>query len=479
MTLKRKILISNLIMVLVPVLLTGLLFSGYHRIPRSTEENARQMLNLFYLFETELSGIDWNTVDFSVDAEYIPSPQMQKITELSEMGCHIEIISGKNVLFSNLQTEDMQYISYCSDAPSGCVCCAEKVFLLWDSFESCQATAVYNQENADIGVQNSVLSVWLISPSVMLIFIFVMLAGILMTNSLLTQWLNRSVVEPLEMLKESARQIESGNLESSVPYDRQDEFGIVCREFDSMREKLKSAEIEREQYEQSRRELLIGVSHDLRSPLTSVKGYAQGLKDGIASTEEKRQRYYDAILTRADDLERLTDSLSSLVRLEQSAYPFRFETVCLDEFLSQFLQEEKPYLIQSNVEIIYENHADTAEFSLDVREMRRVFSNLLENSVKYRNRDSSRIRLTVERPNENHLLKISFADDGSGVPEEQLGRIFEIFYRGDKSRTRPETGSGLGLAVVKRIVEGHGGAVSAKNDGGLCIEILLPERNLS
>lgn len=467
-------------MVLVPVLLIVLLISGCHRIRRSKEEDAfRQMQNLLYLFETELSGIDWNTADFTVDAEYISSPQMQKITELSEMGCHIEIISGENILFSNLQNGDIQYIRYRSDVPAGCIRCAENVLLLWDSFESFQATAVYNQENADIGVQNSLLSVWLISPSVIIAFGFILLAGVLMTDIQLTQWLNRSVIEPLEMLKESTRQIESGNLDISVSYDTQDEFGIVCREFDSMRKKLKSAEIAREQYEQSRRELLIGVSHDLRSPLTSVKGYAQGLKDGIASTEEKRQRYYDAILTRAEDLERLTDSLSSLIRLEQPAYPFRFKTVCLDEFLLQFLQEESPYLMQSNAEIIYKNHADTAEVRLDILEMRRVFFNLLENSIKYRKHESSQIRLTAERQPETHLLKISFADDGDGVPEEQLNRIFEIFYRGDKSRTRPENGSGLGLAVVKRIVEGHGGAVSARNDGGLCIEILLPERNLS
>lgn len=137
------------------------------------------------------------------------------------------------------------------------------------------------------------------------------------------------------------------------------------------------------------------ITHDLRFPLTSIKGYAQGLKDGIADTEEKQKRYYDAILTRADDLERLTDSLSLLVRLENDNSILHMETVCFDEYICQFLSEKEPWLIQQQIEVDYRNEAGNAEISLDIREMHRVFMNLFENTVRYRVSDRSRVKLSV------------------------------------------------------------------------------------
>lgn len=191
-----------------------------------------------------------------------------------------------------------------------------------------------------------------------------------------------------------------------------------------MRMQLREAKEKQKLYEEERRELLRGISHDLRSPLTSIKGYAIGLKDGIADTEEKRRRYYDAILTRADDLERLTGSLSLLVRLENDNSILQPEKVCLDEYIRQFLTEKEPWINEQMIDVLYHTEDAAAEVLLDIREMQRVFMNLFENTARYRESDHSTVDIAVlQRVSE---VEIRFTDDGSGVSTKYLKHLFEF-----------------------------------------------------
>ena len=303
-------------------------------------------------------------------------------------------------------------------------------------------------------------------------FLVVLASSILLTAALLSHWLYRSIRVPLEGLRVGAERIAGGDLDYRIPYPGRDAFGEVFYAFDHMRRQLKAAREEQKRYELERRELLQGISHDLRSPLTSIKGYAMGLRDGIADTQEKRRRYIDSILTRADDLERLTGSLSLLVRLEKDKSLLRLERVCLDEYLRQFLSEKAPWLTEQGIEVEYQTESAQAEAFLDIMEMQRVFMNLFENTVKYRTRKRSKVRLTILRMGEK--LEIRFADDGPGVATRHLPHLFESFYRVDTSRTNPGKGSGLGLAVAKRVMEGQGGGIYATLEGGLCIVMVLP-----
>ena len=239
-----------------------------------------------------------------------------------------------------------------------------------------------------------------------------------------------------------------------------------------MRRQLKEARERQQRYEQQQRDQLRGITHDLRSPLTSIKGYAMGIKDGIANTPEKRTRYCDAILTRADDLERLTGSLSLLVKMDTGSSFLHLERVNLDEYIKQFLSEKEAWLVDRKVDVRYRTDAPEAEVELDIREMQRVFMNLLENTVRYRTADCSKVDIEVRQNTEN--VEIRFTDDGPGVGHRHLDRLFEPFYKEDKARTTPEKGSGLGLTIVKRIIEGHDGQVSASSEEGLCIMMTLP-----
>jgi signal transduction histidine kinase len=148
------------------------------------------------------------------------------------------------------------------------------------------------------------------------------------------------------------------------------------------------------------------------------------------------------------------------------------ERVNLDEYIKQFLSEKEAWLVDRKVDVRYRTDAPEAEVELDIREMQRVFMNLLENTVRYRTADCSKVDIEVRQNTEN--VEIRFSDDGPGVGRRHLNRLFEPFYKEDKARTTPEKGSGIGLTIVKRIIEGHGGQVSASSEGGLCITMTLP-----
>ena len=171
-------------------------------------------------------------------------------------------------------------------------------------------------------------------------------------------------------------------------------------------------------------------------------------------------------------LERLTGSLSILVKMDTGGRFLHLETVNLDEYIKQFLTEKEAWLADRKVAVSYKTQAPEAEASLDIREMQRVFMNLLENTVRYRTAESSKAEIEVRQNTES--VEIKFTDDGPGVSRRHLEHLFDPFYRADKSRTTPERGSGVGLAIVEGIIEGQGGHVRASSENGLCITMTLP-----
>ncbi|MBR1864892.1 MAG: HAMP domain-containing histidine kinase [Lachnospiraceae bacterium] len=492
---KRRIIVSNILLICIPVLLALLLWGMYvgshhgmymNPLKEDSKQGTGMVYNMqymLYLYENVLAGLDFDEGFQSGDGDpdIYPSEQMRRIEELSEMGFHLETAEGDRLLYSNMDDEDSsflrEHIGRNENATESLDYYGDDIVMhhvVIQKGREYSVTAVYRSERVNNEMLESLLPVYLVAPQIMVVFLIIVAAGILIMAYLMTRWLSRSVLKPLDIMVSATKEIADGKLDTPVSYAGKDEFGTVIREFDHMRVELKAARDQQEQLEEVKRDFMVGVSHDLRSPMTSIRGYAEGLRDGIADTDEKKQRYYAAILTRTSDMERLLTSLSGLLRVENKNYRLQTEKVHMDEFVKQFIQEEKIYEEQNSVTIRYQNSANALEAELDVQEMRRVFINLLDNSVKYRIKDESRISITVGRSCDGHSVEIRFADDGPGVPEEQLSRLFDSFYRGDASRTRPETGSGLGLAVVKGIIEAHGGTVQAFNRHGLEILIALP-----
>jgi signal transduction histidine kinase len=309
--------------------------------------------------------------------------------------------------------------------------------------------------------------------SYMSVVILVGLFIIWFVNVMLSSSLAKRINEPLEQLKRGSRAIKRGNLEFDMKCSGDDEFSQVCNDFNDMRMRLKYSKEVEEKYKNDRNILIAGISHDIRTPLTIIKGYVEGLRDGVANTEEKRKQYIDIIYNRACDMDLLVDKLFLFSKLNMGNFPFDFKTLKFPVYITDFYHRVKNEFADKGVNIsYYQLCSNDLRVNIDREEFNRVLINILDNCFKYRVRDKVEVKMSLFLEKNEILLKVS--DDGSGVDELEIGQIFTSFYRGDPSRSNSCAGSGLGLAISQQIIIAHGGSIYAKNDHGLHIVIKLP-----
>jgi len=289
-----------------------------------------------------------------------------------------------------------------------------------------------------------------------------MLIVLAVTNGVLTYYVSKSIIKPISALSKAAAQISDGNLEQSavVETSSRDELAELARSFEQMRVSLLEAEERQTQYEQNRQELIASISHDLKTPLTSIRGYVKGIQDGVANNEDKLKRYLNTIEQTAERMDRLIDELFLYSKLDLQRQPFHFERVGLIFFFYDCIEElSYRYHLYGEAGKI-ELYADKAIHDIalaDRDQLRRAIVNLIDNSIKYCDKDYKQIEIYVtEQPLE---LQVEIRDNGQGIEEQQLSRVFDSFYRADASRSSEAGGSGLGLSIVKKIIEAHGGRV--------------------
>lgn len=297
---------------------------------------------------------------------------------------------------------------------------------------------------------------------------------ITITNVILSSKIYKKLIKPLELLSYGSEQIKDGNLDFEMNYESDDEFGQVCRDFNDMRLRLKDSVEKQLKFEENRKQLVVGISHDLRTPLTAIKGYVEGLRDGIANTPEKQFKYLNTIYTKACDMDVLVDSLFLFSKLDTGSFPFKFNVMSASDYIKSFYNIAKSEFYGKNIDISFENKCNNlTKIKVDFQEMNRVLFNIVENSIKYNKDILVKIKILLYETDDSIVIEVS--DNGKGVLDEELQNLFVSFYRGDTSRTNPSEGSGLGLAIAKRIVEDHGGEISAYNMNGLIIKIILPK----
>ena len=296
---------------------------------------------------------------------------------------------------------------------------------------------------------------------------------IVLLNLAFTRYQVKQLLQPVEELTEAAQRVERGELSQPLNYGKQDEFTAVFTAFDHMQEHLLAEREKNAAYERARTDLVSGISHDLRTPLTSVKGYLKGLRDGVANTPEKQRQYVDIAYRKACDMDVLLQRLFYFSKMETGALPVFLERADLGEFVRKFAVEAGRELAEKGGTVTVKGAPAPHPVRIDTEQMVRVLSNLTNNAVQYAGAEPLALTLTVWRERDRERLR--FADNGQGVPEDQLPHLFEQFWRGDQARTsRGGEGSGLGLYIVKYIIEAHGGTVTARNDHGLVFEIALP-----
>ena len=292
---------------------------------------------------------------------------------------------------------------------------------------------------------------------------FIGLALILiLTNGLLTYFVSKSVLRPVEKLSKAAERISDGDFDSPIKPMGDDELGQLAETFELMRLKLKESAELQFKYEQNRKELIANISHDLKTPITSIKGYVEGLRDGVANTPEKMDRYIQTIYSKTIDMNHLIDELFLFSKLDLNSVPFHFQEVNLLTYFRDLI-EELQYDLKGNEMKISLNVDEEKDFivSVDREQLKRISTNIIQNSVKHMGKSYKEIIVHLEADLDE--VKVHFQDNGVGITEEALPYIFEQFYKADPSRPSSEGSSGLGLAIVKRIVNQHGGAVWAES----------------
>lgn len=295
--------------------------------------------------------------------------------------------------------------------------------------------------------------------------------SIVLTNRFLTRFMFRRVEEPLHLLTDGVSRISRGEWDHPIPYDRPDEFAPVLSAFNDMAARLKEPAEQSAAEEQSRRELFAGISHDLRSPLTSVRAYTEALLDGVAKTPEDTQRYLTKIRRHEAELEHLTEALFLYTKMELKDYPVHWQTLDLRAEIGRICEENPP---DAHIEIDLSGVLPF-QVSADPFLLERMVLNLPDNNRKYRRGAVAHVQIFTARSDSHILLSVS--DDVIGVPDALLPRLFDPFYRTDPARRDPAGGSGLGLAIVREAAVHLGGSVFAENrpGGGLRVTIALQE----
>ena len=281
-----------------------------------------------------------------------------------------------------------------------------------------------------------------------------------MTSSFLIVWIYRSILNPIETLKKATRNIRDGNLDFEVEIEDNDEIGELCADFEEMRIRLKESTEEKVVFDSQNRELISNISHDLKTPITAVKGYVEGLLDGVADTPEKQEKYLRTIYNKANEMDRLINELSFYSKIDTNRIPYAFNKINVREYFDDCIEDLGLELGQEQVTLTYHNQVATNVMVIaDAEQMKRVINNIVGNSIKYMDKPDKCIDIRVLDVGD--FVQVEIEDNGRGIAAKDLPCIFDRFYRTDTSRNSSKGGSGIGLSIVHKIMEDHGGKVWA------------------
>ena len=298
---------------------------------------------------------------------------------------------------------------------------------------------------------------------------------IVCTAVVLIIWLYKSMLRPLNGLSRAAKRIKEGDLDFTIKDETTDEVGTLCEDFENMRIRLKEYRERQALYDKESKELVSNISHDLKTPLTAIKGYSEGLLDGVADSKEKVDKYIRTIYTKANDMSALVDELSLYAKIDTDNMPYNFAPVNVKNYFDDCVDEIKMDMDIRGIDVGYYNYTDPETvMCADAEQLKRVINNIVSNSVKYIDKAKGIIGIRIE--DEGNFIQISIEDNGKGIASEDIDKIFERFYRTDSSRNSKQGGTGLGLAIAKKIINEHGGQIWARSKDGVGTQIFFTLR---
>ena len=294
--------------------------------------------------------------------------------------------------------------------------------------------------------------------------VFIMLI-LVFTAALLLIWIYTGINVPLNNLRKATKNIAEGNLNFTLDVSGDDEISDLCRDFEEMRKRLLESTEAKMQYDRENKELISNISHDLKTPITAIKGYVEGIMDGVADTPEKMDRYIRTIYNKTNDMDRLINELTFYSKIDTNRIPYTFNKINVKEYFQDCVEEIGLDLESKGFEFSYINGVeDNVEVIADAEQIKRVIDNIVGNSVKYMDKSPARIIMRVTDVGD--FVQVEIEDNGKGIGSKELPYIFDRFYRTDASRNSSRGGSGIGLSIVKKIIEDHGGKIWASSKLG-------------
>lgn len=322
-----------------------------------------------------------------------------------------------------------------------------------------------------VGALEDIVESWIYQNGQVFIILFVdimiCVLILLFVSQIFTKSLIRHIMHPLDELSKATQRIKNDDLSEDIEYSGEEEFENVCQTFNEMQRSLLQAKLTQQQYEKAKTDMIIGISHDLKTPLTVIKGTLKAMLDKMFTTSTQQEEMLKIAYQRTDDMTNLLNQFLYVSKLETNHIPVQLEKRKINSYLNEYVKQT----ITSKINIDLQLCKDDVEVQIDPNQFKRILDNLIENSCKYASVESLHINISTN-VNDN-VLEIWFQDNGKGVDEEKLLYIFDEFYRSDEARNSKE-GHGLGLFIVKELIEKMNGRVSAENHNGLKICIYIP-----
>ncbi|SNT27038.1 Signal transduction histidine kinase [Anaerovirgula multivorans] len=315
---------------------------------------------------------------------------------------------------------------------------------------------------------------WIGNPGVSIFFaVFISIKEII---HLFFLWrLEKKIFTPMSKMKNAVDEIAQGNYDVKIDYEVRNEFGVLIHSFNRMAEKLQESEKIKSTYEENRKTLIANISHDLKTPISSIQGYIEAILDGVVLSPEKTNKYLKIIHHNTLYINKLIDDLFLFSKIDMEKLDFEYEDIEIQAYMNDLMEEFKFELEERQIQFHYIDKLDFHRLlHLDRKRMQQAIRNIIGNAVKYGTEKNLTIWVELFLQGDN--IGIHIKDNGPGIPEDKLPYVFDRFYRIDTERTKDLMSTGLGLAIAKELVEAHGGeiTVSSVEQEGTCFTIILP-----
>lgn len=473
MKLKTRLIISFCIIIFVPVLLAGVVLMGFKNFQmKNLEEtyglegaadynylmNSLQLMNRFTKddFE-EIQKVAKDNPEQLEDMSYLETLNKR----LGEKYSYILVRKDEEIIFegaddSNKIPKDLpDYGESDIDANNG-------VYMDGD-VQALLKQVDFEFKDGSKGSLFLVMTIEQVLPEIKQLAIDLLVSVVLIlgfTAAMMTIWIYQGIINPIKKLEVATQNIKEGNLDFTIEVDSHDEVGELCRNFEEMRQRLKDNAEEKLANERENRILISNISHDLKTPITAIKGYVEGIMDGVADTPEKKDRYIRTIYNKANEMTTLINELTMYSQIDTNRIPYNFNKINVADYFNDCIEEIGLDLEAKNIGLSYYNYADDDVMIIaDPEQLSRVIHNIIGNSIKYLDKVKGFINIRIKDVGD--FIQVEMEDNGKGIAAKDLPYIFDRFYRTDASRNSATGGSGIGLSIVKKIIEDHGGKIWA------------------